>query len=142
MDLRDQFAAHFAAALTGSIADAAELSRRAYDLSEAMLVERARRLDAEEAAAIAGELRRSSRAPVLYQAALLDEPGPVPEPEPGYYDADEDPSWMEPYDPTWDLEARWAPEPLKAASSRPPGPGLARTLPEATPADDREERSA
>lgn len=133
MDLRDRFAAHVAAALAPVVADPGELARRAYDVAEAMLSERARRIDAEEEAAIA---RRASipPAPASHHGALLDEPMPG-------YDEEMDPSWMEPpYDPSWDLEARWAAE--EGASSRSPGPGLARTQPDDTNHDDRKERSA
>lgn len=140
MDLRDRFAAHFAAALVDAFTDAGQLARRAYDLAEAMLDERARRRDAAEAAQPAHHL------------ALLDEPEPMLEPDPGF-DDDVDPRWMDPpYDPSWDLEARWSAEPSPQASSpRPPshdasyrpvpGPGLARTQPEDEAAHPKE-RSA
>jgi hypothetical protein len=139
VELRDRFAAHFAAALVDAFPDAEAIARRAYDLAEAMLSERARRLDAAEMPAIAGEIRH---------AALLDEPALL-EPEPGWDEDQEDPRWLEPpYDPSWDVEARWSEEPRQGAlPSPPPGPdsdrarpGLARTQPEA-PAAPRE-RSA
>ena len=134
MDLRDRFAAHFAAALVDALADPGQIAARAYDLAEAMLAERARRADHEESTAIALEPRRASVPPIFHHA-LLDEP--VLEPDPGY-DDDLDPSWLEPpYDPTWDLETRWGAEP-----SRPPGPGLARTVPDAVEDEGRKERSA
>jgi hypothetical protein len=138
VELRDRFAAHFAAALVDAFPDAEAIARRAYDLAEAMLAERARRMDAEEVEAMARELRH---------AALLDEPALL-EPEPGW-DEEPDPRWLEPpYDPSWDLEARWSEEPRQGAlPSRPPGPdserarpGLARTQPEIE--DERRERSA
>jgi hypothetical protein len=134
MDLRDRFAVHFAAALVDALtnsADSGQIARRAYDLAEAMLVERARRIDAEEGSAIALEPRR-----------LLDEP--VLELDPGY-DDDLDPSWLEPpYDPSWDVETRWsAPEGDGAPRQ---GPGLARTTPEAATGgkegEERKERLA
>jgi hypothetical protein len=135
MDLRDRFAARFAASLAVAVADPAELARRAYDLAEAMLAERARRVDADEGRAIAMEPRRAP--PVL-----LDEPEPMDEPDLGYEGEELDPSCLEPpYDPTWDLEARWSAEPPgDARAPRPPGPGLAR----AQPGDDadRDRRSA
>jgi hypothetical protein len=126
MDLRDRFAAQFAAALVDAFTDADQLARRAYDLAEAMLTERARRIDGDELSAIAYEPRRRSLAapPLEFHGALLDEPEPMMEPELGP-DDDVNPLWLEPpYDPSWDLEARWSSEP----PSR--GPGLARTQPE------------
>lgn len=114
MDLRDRFAASLAAALVDAFSEPDEIARRAYELAEAMIRERARRIDHDEA-------RHSA-------PALLDAPMP---------DLEEDERDFEPpYDPTWDLDER----PLPATQSRPPGPGLARTQPEA--ADEREERSA
>jgi hypothetical protein len=133
MDLRDRFAAHFAAALVDAFADPGQVARRAYDLAEAMLTERARRVDTDESRAIAQE-------PPRFHPALLDEPEPILDPDPGY-DDDLDPSWLEPpYDPSWDLETRWTAD---AAASRPPGPGLARTQPDGGEAEDApKERSA
>ena len=147
MDLRDRFAAQFAAALVDAFADAGDVARRAYDLAEAMLKERARRIDADESQAVAIE-RRSVRpeAPLSYHHPLLDEPEPMMEADPGY-DDDLDPSWLEPpYDPAWDLDPHGE-EPLpknatvKTLSERPPGPGLARTRPE-DEEQERKERSA
>jgi hypothetical protein len=137
MDLRDRFAAHFAAALVDAFADPGQVARRAYDLAEAMLNERARRVDGEEARAIAQEPLPAS-IPPLFHRALLDEPEPMLEPDPGY-DDDLDPSWLEPpYDPSWDIETRWDAEP-----SRPAGPGLARTQPESGESEEAaKERSA
>ena len=65
MDLRDRFAAHFAAALVDAFTDADQIARRAYDLAEAMLGERARRVDAGEGS---------------FHGALLDAPEPLIEP--------------------------------------------------------------
>jgi hypothetical protein len=135
MDLRDRFAAHFAGALVDAFADAENVARRAYDLADAMLAERARRVDADHEGAILLEPRRASIAapPVAppaserpaYHGALLDQPEPMFEPDPGYDDEELDPSLLEPpYDPSWDLDARLV------SPSRPPGPGLARTQPE------------
>jgi hypothetical protein len=148
MELRDRFAVHFAAALVDAFADAGDVARRAYDLAEAMLEERARRIDADEGHAIALEPRPASRIPApVYHHALLDEPEPMIEADPGY-DDDLDPSWLEPpYDPSWDLDPHWAEEPLpknataQTISTKPPGPGLARTRPEDEEAE-RKERSA
>jgi hypothetical protein len=134
MDLRDRFAAHFASALVGAFADAGQIARRAYDLAEAMMVERARRVDDEEGSAIVFEARRASvpAPPPFYHAALLDEPEPMLEPDPGY-DDDLNPAWLDPpYDPSWDLETRWTSEPR---------PGLARTQPDAAEDDGLKERA-
>jgi hypothetical protein len=125
MDLRDRFAVRFAASLVGAVADPADLARRAYDLAEAMLAERARRIDADEARAIAGEPHRASLAPPEGHPYLLDEPAPMIEPD-LLYDEALDPSWL---DPSWDLETRWSAEPAPA-SQEPGGPGLARTRPD------------
>lgn len=115
MDLRDRFAAQFAAALVGVFPEPEEIARRSYDLAEAMLRERARRIDEEEQVALVESHR-----------ALLDEPMP-------HLEEDED--FEPPYDPSWDLDER------PRAPSRPPGPGLARTS--APPLEaDRKERSA
>ena len=108
MDLRDQLAMHFAAALVDAFPNPEEIARRAYDLAEAMLSERARRIDAEEARAIMMESR--------------DESLGAPPPE-SLYDEDMEPLWLEPaYDPSWDIDPRWSAEPAR--------PGLARTQPE------------
>lgn len=135
MDLRDRFAAHFAAALVDAFADADHVARRAYDLADAMLAERARRVDADEEGAILLEPRRASIAappldppaaePPVYHGALLDQPEPMFEPDLAYDDEELDPSLLEPpYDPSWDLDAHLI------IPSRPAGPGLARTQPE------------
>lgn len=129
MDLRDRFAAHFAAALVDAFPEADEIARRAYDLAEAMLRERARRIDREEELALV-EARHAS--------PLLDEPMPELE--------EDEIDFEPPYDPTWDLDDRPVamggdPRSPAASSSRPPGPGLART--QAPSADEeRKERSA
>jgi hypothetical protein len=138
MDLRDRFAAHFAAALVDAFAEPDQVARRAYDLAEAMLEERARRFDADaEASAAIPEERFASDAPPrpVHYLALLDEPEPMPEVDPGF-DDDLDPRLLDPpYDPSWDLEARWSEE------AAPPRPGLARTQPEIEEAA-KKERSA
>jgi hypothetical protein len=150
MDLRDRFAARFAAALLAradgvDTADGAGIARRAYDLAEAMMLERSRRIDGDEQAAIVFEhgLGDEAPAPVLFaydaydediladeplwvappHAGLLDEPEPMMETQ---ADDDELPGWLEPTDDVrWEREAPEA----EASSSRPPGPGLARTEP-------------
>jgi hypothetical protein len=123
MDLRDRFAVHFAAALADVFPEPEEIARRAYDLAEALLRERAHRIDHDEQAALLDEHRAAT--------ILLDEPMP---------ELDEEELDLEPpYDPSWDLEDRLASEPAHA--SRPPGPGLARTAPEAAETE-RKERSA
>jgi hypothetical protein len=167
MDLRDRFAACFAAALVDAFADEGQVAQRAYDLAEAMLAERARRMDADEERALAQEPRRGSIPPVLhpihpafhsaFHSALLDEPEPMIEPDPGH-EEDVDPAWLEPpYDPSWDLETRWGGDPSSEAiaarsaghdggpSKGPPnpsGPGLVRTQPQEAEEAPRRERSA
>jgi hypothetical protein len=117
MDLRDRFAVHFAAALVDAFPANAELARRAYDLADALMAERARRIDAEEAQAVEGAVETERLAS---SHALLDEPAPLLEPDAGW-DEDADPRLLEaPYDPSWDLDDR---RELR------PGPGLARTQP-------------
>jgi hypothetical protein len=102
MDLRDQFAAQCAAALAGVFSDAAQVARRAYDMADALLAERARRVEADEARAIADE------AALIVYDALFD-PDAV------------DPDLLEPpYDPTWDLDD------AHAMSDVARGPGLVR----------------
>lgn len=118
MDLRDRFAAHFAAALVDAFPEADEIARRAYDLAEAMLRERARRIDHDEELALL-EARHAM--------PLLDEPMPE----------EDEIDFEPPYDPSWDLDER----PLATSPSRPPGPGLARTQPPNAD-EERKERSA
>ena len=151
MDLRDRFAAHFAAALVDALADSGQIAQRAYDLAEAMLIERARRVDAEEGSAAAHEPRRDSQR--SRPSCALN---PVPtapsstSPSPSSsrisaHEEDLDPSWLEPpYDPSFGIWRRAGkPEPSPLASpSRPPGPGLVRTTPEAAEEAPRKERSA
>jgi hypothetical protein len=152
MDLRDRFAAHFAAALVDAFTDGGKLAQRAYDLADAMLEERARRFDAGDGEPSRDSITASARP--AHHLALLDEPEPMMEmememePDPGYED-DLDPRWLDPpYDPSWDLDARWSAEPAPRPPgldgvSRPPipGPGLARTQPEDEEAR-KKERSA
>jgi len=126
MDLRDKFALHIASALTGALSDPEQIARRSYDFAEALVAERARRIDADEALAIAEAL-----------------PFGAIDPE---FNPDElDPEWLEErFDPTWDVEPRWTAEPIPAErpieaapdTARAQGPatevvrpGLARTQP-------------
>ncbi len=149
MDLRDRFAAHFAAALVDAFADPDTVARRAYDLAEAMMLERAQRTSGDERLAIEAEPHLASLPPAapLHHAALLDEPEPPYELDPAY-DDDLDPRWLDPpYDPAWDIETRWNAEPSPRASTSPPppqaqpqGPGLARTRPEEPQEEERKER--
>jgi hypothetical protein len=144
MDLRDQFAVHFAASLVDAFSEPEQVARRAYDLAEAMLAERGKRVDADEEHAISLEPRRESiaalSAPPEHRSALLDEPYPMIDPD----EEPLDPSLLEPpYDPSWDVEPRWSAEP---SPSRPPAPesarpGLAKAQPPET-AEPRKERSA
>lgn len=128
MDLRDKFAVHIAAALAGALSDPAQIARRSYDYADALLAERARRVDADEARAIAEALPFGAIEPELNPDEL-------------------DPQWVEErFDPTWDVDPRWSAEqaaneavPMEAppdttrALQGPPTevarPGLARTQP-------------
>jgi hypothetical protein len=165
MDLRDRFAVHFAAALVDALTDPEQIASRAYDLAEAMLRERDHRVDQDEGVAIAEDgapiVERSLGEPPFgfeddassaasdeayhaTRAALLDDPEPM-EPEAEWADDEDLPDWLEaPYDPRWELEARWADADAgtRPVSSRPPGPGLARTQPEQLSLDDRPARSS
>ena len=152
LELRDYFAIRFAARLAGGLYATDTIVRRAYDLADAMIAERARRIDEAEQLAIAGEAPLSARAglsPIRYGLPLLDELPPPSEAEPAYYygRADDedgvDPRWLEPpIDPSWDVDPRWGePSPAAAATRESARPGLARTEPEA-PVAPKRERSA
>lgn len=118
-DLRDDFAIRFATVLVQLGHPDRDVPRRAYDLADAMLDERARRIEAE---AIAAE--PSWSAGYSASSALLDDVPSLPDET----DHDEllDPSFEEPpYDPAWDVE-KWSADP----GAR---PGLARTRLEEPP---------
>lgn len=125
MDLRDKFAVHIAASLAGALSDPALIARRSYEFAEALLAERARRIDADEARAIADVLPFGAIEPELNPDEL-------------------DPEWIEErYNPTWDVEPRWTAEQTTDTAKAPtvekesteseagevPKPGLARTQP-------------
>jgi hypothetical protein len=142
VDLRDYFAIRFAAQLAGGLYPADHIVKRAYDLADAMLAERARRLDRDERAAVQEEPPLSAEFSA-YRPALLDELPPPSEGESAYeiYAAAEaeglDPRWLEPEgDPAWEAEPKWAPDPRPEVR-----PGLARTQPEVASPGKRE-RSA
>lgn len=123
MDLRDKLAVHIAASLAGALSEPAQIARRAYDFAEALLAERARRLEADEARAIAEAL----------PFGAIDKE----------FNPDElDPEWLEErFDPTWDVEPRFtvdaaaadqAPDTARAMqgpATEVVRPGLARTQP-------------
>jgi hypothetical protein len=93
MDLRDKFAVHIAASLAGALSDPAQIARRSYEFAEALIAERARRIDADEARAFADMLPFGAIEPELNPDEL-------------------DPEWVEQrYDSSWDVEARWPSEP-------------------------------
>ncbi len=121
MDLRDEFAIRMAAALVAQGLDGERLPGLAYDLAEAMLEERNRRLDADEMnEAYRGGAEEAE--PTAYPAPLLDVP------EAWLDDQDE---VVDEYDPHWDLEPQLD---LIPGSRR---PGLARTRPDEGPARER-----
>ena len=125
-DLRDYFAIHFATALTREQRYSLEfIAGRAYDLAEAMIEERERRVLDELAAAHDEDAVAGSLGP------LLDEPV-APWDADSAAEANEDrqasldPRWLEPsYDPAWDVEKfRVGRDEAEPGSVR---PGLART---------------
>jgi len=95
MDLRDKFAVHIASALAGALSDPAQIARRSYDFAEALVAERARRMDVDEAQAIADAF------PFGAFGANENE-----------FNPDElDPEWLErQYDAPWDVETLLAAE--------------------------------
>lgn len=142
VDLRDYFAIRFASRLAGGLYSSDQIVARAYDLAEAMLAERARRIDRDERSALADPpAAADAGSPAGYHPALLDEVAPPSEADSAYelYAAAEaeglDPRWLEgENDPSWEAEPKWEPRP----DSR---PGLARTQPEPAVPGKRE-RSA
>jgi hypothetical protein len=131
MDLRDFFAAHLAAALAHRVDRPAAIAARAYELADALLVERARGLVSYGQPISEEDVESffAEQAPVLsdYSASeafyrpegLLDEPAPIEE-----SDEELDAAYLEPsYDPRWEVEPRWEEPP------RSERPGLARTTP-------------
>ena len=124
-DLRDYFAIHFATALTREQRYSLEfIAGRSYDLADAMLAERERRLDAELATARDEDAHLASLGP------LLDDAIPPWDADSATEALDDrqpslDPRWLEPvYDPAWDLEKFSVQrEDSEPASAR---PGLAR----------------
>jgi hypothetical protein len=124
MHLRDQFAAHCAAALAGAFSDPAQIARRAYDMAEALLAERARRIEADEARALADEAALVAFDPLFDLDAV-------------------DPDLLEPpYDPTWDIDDARSVEEIAKEPDR-AGPGLVRARsPNDEAADASIQRSA
>lgn len=131
MDLRDFFAAHLAAALAHRVDRPAAIAARAYELADALLVERARGLvsygepiteeDVDSYFAEQGpDLSTLAASEVFFRPeGLLDEPAPLEE-----NDDELDAAYLEPsYDPRWEVEPRWEEPP------RSERPGLARTTP-------------
>ncbi|MFO0550074.1 MAG: hypothetical protein U0271_16885 [Polyangiaceae bacterium] len=137
MDLKDLFAAHVAGALAARTErPPRELAARAYDLAEALVVERQRRIDRIEAEESSIRYDFAAEEASLWHVGLLDEPAPYSESE-----RDELPaSWLDKeQEPAWDAEPKWAPDASVAAEEesakpelrRSDRPGLARTQPEA-----------
>jgi hypothetical protein len=134
VELRDHFAGLFATTLASRIERPEDVAKKAYDLADAMLLERARRGledDANEGAWEPEELfrvvtpeeeafhaRPSDPAPW----ALLDEPAPMSE--------ELDPRWEDlRHDPVYEAEPKWGP-PFSSVRRDSDRPGLARTTPE------------
>ena len=120
IDLRDQFAIHFAAALMRRQHSVQYIVGRAYDLADAMLAERSRRLDAETAEVMAYEPPLSMEEELWpsHGRRLLDDPPPPDETDSAYeayldeigsVEPEVDPHWLElEMDPSWEIEPRWA----------------------------------
>lgn len=139
MDLKDLFAAHVAGALAArSERPPREIAARAYDLAEALLAERQRRLDRVEQEESFIRYDFAAEEASLWHVGLLDEPAPYSESE-----RDELPaSWLDrEQEPAWDAEPKWAPVASPASTAtddtnvardlrRSDRPGLARTQPE------------
>jgi hypothetical protein len=126
---------HFAAALAREQRYSLEfIAGRAYDLAEAMLTERERRIEAELDEAAQAEGPNVELSAFSHSMALLDEPAPPSE-------RDElDPAWLEPpYDPAWDAD-KGPMQPAGDDASCSDRPGLARTTRD--PASDPRRRSA
>lgn len=130
MHLRDTFAAHVAAALATRVERPERIAIRAYEIAEAMLLERARRghgdvegeggYEAEEFAELD---RLASEGYFNTPTSLLDEPMPMSERE------DVDPAWADlaSESPAHEADPKWGP--LFDAVAK---PGLKRTAPPAT----------
>ncbi len=134
MRLLDLFAAQVGAALASRSESATretsqQIARRAYDVAEAMLRERAIRGygDAEGEGALEAEELERTMSPEevrFYDSAehLLDEPAPLE-------DEDLDPHWQSlADDPTWEADPKWGP-PFSSEKRDSERPGLARTTP-------------
>lgn len=129
MHLRDTFAAHVAAALAARIDRPEHIAVRAYDIAEALVLERARRghgdvdgegaYEPEEFAA----LERAAAEARWTGAALLDEPMPMSE-----RDEEVDPAWADlaAESPQGEPDPKWGP--LFETTKK---PGLKRTTPPA-----------
>jgi hypothetical protein len=140
--LRDLFAAHVAASLATRVDSSRAIAEKAYDLADALLRERERRVENDADAAMR-EANESMPAPEpawldfelgLRGTALLDEPMPASE-----RGEEPDARWLEreerdpqSYDP------RWARGSVVPAVEGAPGPGLARTTPASVVTDGRE----
>jgi hypothetical protein len=151
MMLRDLFAAHVAAALAHRVDRPEAIAARAYDLADAMMTERARRMDPAELDADAGapialdpddlDLESAPANQAFARTGLLDEPAPVSEreDEPLFagVQGELDPAWLErDFDPRWEAEPHWG--------NKPPGserPGLARTQVPAVQDDKRKSQA-
>ncbi len=133
LSLRDLFAAHVAASLAARIDTADAIAGRSYALADALMRERARRSEQEEAAAIASEAsgleEELEEEPAWLDVelarrgqALLDEPAPLSE-----RDDEADERWIARQETLEEYDPRWEADPVVTPGSQ--RPGLARTSP-------------
>lgn len=147
MDLKDVFAVHFAAALAQRIERADVIASRAYDLADALLRERARRVTAVDVEdhsladlSDSDDVEMPDEEFFRASAGLLDEPAPWSDREGVELDA----SWLDrENDPRWEVEPKLSFELSKEHSDKPVSdkPGLARTAPPAV-VDEQKRRPA
>ena len=137
LSLRDLFAAHVAASLAARIDTTDAIAERSYALADALMRERARRTEQEEAAAIASEASGLEEEPAWLDAelarrgqVLLDEPAP-----PSERDDEADERWIARQETIEEYDPRWEADPVVTPGSQ--RPGLARTSPAAPAANEK-----
>ncbi len=145
IELRDFFAAHAAGTLLTEGRSPDEIARAAYDVADALVAERERRLEREALRDDGASMPPAAESAPLWasppgdfdRTSLLDEPAPMSEREDDP-ESEVDPSWEDrAFDPRWEREPRWG-EGDEPASDR---PGLRSTRPP-RPQEDKRHRSA